>query len=148
MRRAPERAERPARDLLLRHDASEKAVPDDAARAVDHGADGILVSNHGARNLDTVPATIDALPHIAARVSGRVPLLLDGGIRRGTDVIKALALGAKAVLIGRPYAYALAANGADGVTLFSPSSARSWRPPWPSSAARIADLDGRVLWTL
>ena len=88
---------------------------DDAENAVSAGADGIIVSNHGARNLDSVPATIDALPEIAQRVAARVPVLLDGGIRRGTDVVKALALGAKAVLIGRPYAYALAAAGADGV---------------------------------
>jgi 4-hydroxymandelate oxidase len=88
---------------------------DDAQRAVEHGARGIVVSNHGARNLDTLPATIDALPEVAERVAGRVPLLLDGGIRRGTDVIKALARGATAVLIGRPYAYGLAAGGADGV---------------------------------
>ena len=87
----------------------------DAEKAVAAGAAGIIVSNHGARNLDTIPATIEALPEIADRVAGRVPLLLDGGIRRGTDVVKALALGAKAVLIGRPYAYGLAAGGADGV---------------------------------
>ncbi len=87
----------------------------DAERAVQAGAAGIVVSNHGARNLDTVPAAIDALPEIAERVAGRVPLLLDGGVRRGTDVIKALALGANAVMIGRPYAYALAAGGADAV---------------------------------
>jgi 4-hydroxymandelate oxidase len=88
---------------------------DDAARAVDHGAAGILVSNHGARNLDTIPATIDALPEVAASVAGRVPILLDGGIRRGTDIVKAIALGASAVLIGRPYVYGLAVDGADGV---------------------------------
>ena len=87
----------------------------DAARAIQHGAAGILVSNHGARNLDTVPATIDALPAIADRVAGQVPILLDGGIRRGTDLVKAIALGAAAVLIGRPYAWALAASGEDGV---------------------------------
>jgi 4-hydroxymandelate oxidase len=88
---------------------------DDAARAIDHGADGIVVSNHGARNLDTVPATIDALPEVAERVDRRVPLLVDGGIRRGTDIVKAIALGANAVLIGRPYAFALAVEGASGV---------------------------------
>jgi 4-hydroxymandelate oxidase len=88
---------------------------DDAARAINHGAQGIVVSNHGARNLDTVPATIDALPEVADRVAGRVPLLVDGGIRRGTDVVKAIARGASAVLIGRPYAFALAADGASGV---------------------------------
>lgn len=123
--------------------------PDDAARAVDHGADGILVSNHGARNLDTVPATIDALPHIAARVAGRVPLLLDGGIRRGTDVVKALALGAKAVLIGRPYAYALAADGADGVAqLLSILREELETAMALLGRRRTADLDGGVLWTL
>ncbi|MBV9493477.1 MAG: alpha-hydroxy-acid oxidizing protein [Acidobacteria bacterium] len=88
---------------------------DDAALALDHGARGIVVSNHGARNLDTVPATIDALSEVAERVAGRVPLLLDGGIRRGTDVAKARARGANAVLIGRSYAYGLAAGGAEGV---------------------------------
>src|SRR5205814_2277867 len=76
---------------------------------------GIVVSNHAARNLDTVPATIDALPEVAERVAGRVPLLLDGGIRRGTDVVKAIARGASAVLIGRPYAFALAVEGSSGV---------------------------------
>jgi 4-hydroxymandelate oxidase len=89
---------------------------DDAARAVDHGVAGIVVSNHGARNLDTVPATIDALPEVAARVAGRVPILLDGGIRRGTDIVKSIALGASAVLIGRPYVFGLAVDGANGVT--------------------------------
>ncbi len=88
---------------------------DDAELAIEHGAAGIVVSNHGARNLDTVPATIDVLPSIGARVDGRVPLLLDGGIRRGTDVVKALALGATAVLIGRPYVHGLAVDGARGV---------------------------------
>jgi len=88
---------------------------DDAARAIDHGAQGIVVSNHGARNLDTVPATIDALPEVAAAVDRRVPILVDGGIRRGTDIIKSIALGANAVLIGRPYAFALAVDGANGV---------------------------------
>jgi 4-hydroxymandelate oxidase len=90
--------------------------PDDAARAIDVGADGIIVSNHGARNLDTLPATIEALPAIVERVAGRIPILIDGGIRRGTDVLKSLALGATAVLIGRPYVYALAVAGAAGVT--------------------------------
>ena len=90
--------------------------PDDAETAVQAGVDGIFVSNHGARNLDTAPATIDALPLVAERVAGRVPVLVDGGIRRGTDVLKALALGAAAVGIGRPYLYGLAVGGAEGVT--------------------------------
>jgi 4-hydroxymandelate oxidase len=88
---------------------------DDAARAVQEGVAGIVVSNHGGRTLDTLPATLDVLPRIAAQVAGRVPILFDGGIRRGTDILKALALGASAVLVGRPYLYGLAAAGAPGV---------------------------------
>ncbi|OGU23799.1 MAG: alpha-hydroxy-acid oxidizing enzyme [Gemmatimonadetes bacterium RIFCSPLOWO2_12_FULL_68_9] len=87
----------------------------DARRAVEHGVAGIVVSNHGGRQLDGVPATIDALPEIAAAVGGRAELLVDGGVRRGTDVLKALALGARAVLIGRPYVHGLAADGEPGV---------------------------------
>jgi 4-hydroxymandelate oxidase len=89
--------------------------PEDAATAVKAGVAGIIVSNHGARNLDTVPATIDALPLVVERVGGRLPVLVDGGIRRGTDVLKALALGAAAVQIGRPYLWGLGLGGADGV---------------------------------
>ena len=88
---------------------------DDARLALEHGASGVIVSNHGGRNLDTVPATIEALPAIAEAVAGRCPLLLDGGVRRGTDVIKSIAFGASAVMIGRPYAFALAIGGSDGV---------------------------------
>ncbi len=90
-------------------------APEDAARAITEGVDGIIVSNHGGRILDGQMATIDALPAIIAAVQGRVPVLLDGGIRRGTDILKALALGARAVLIGRPYIFALAAAGPLGV---------------------------------
>lgn len=90
-------------------------APDDAVRAADMGMSGVIVSNHGGRTLDTVPATLDVLPLIADAVKGRIPLLLDGGIRRGTDVFKALALGACAVLVGRPYMHALAAAGTLGV---------------------------------
>jgi 4-hydroxymandelate oxidase len=90
-------------------------APEDARLAVEHGADGIIVSNHGGRNLDTTPATIEALPGIIEAVAGRIPVLLDGGVRRGTDVVKALALGASGVLIGRPYLWGLAAGGAEGV---------------------------------
>ena len=90
---------------------------DDAERAVQHGANGIIVSNHGARQLDTVPATIEMLPPIADAVGNRIEVLMDGGIRRGTDVIKALSLGAKAVLVGRPILWGLAFNGADGAAL-------------------------------
>lgn len=90
--------------------------PDDALRAIDHGADGIVVSNHGGRQLDSSPATIEVLPAIAEALDGRLPILLDGGVRRGTDVLKAIALGADAVLIGRPILWGLAADGSDGVT--------------------------------
>jgi 4-hydroxymandelate oxidase len=116
--------------------------PEDAELAVARGADGIIVSNHGGRNLDTAPATLDALPAIVDKVGGRVPVLVDGGIRRGTDIVKALAYGAAAVLIGRPYLYGLAVAGADGVadvvrllrTEFEQAMALVGR-------ARIADLD-------
>lgn len=91
------------------------ASPADAMRAVEAGVQGLVVSNHGGRTLDTVPASIDLLPAVAARVGRRVPVLLDGGIRRGTDVLKAIALGASAVMIGRPYAYGLAVAGGIGV---------------------------------
>ncbi len=89
---------------------------DDAKKAVAIGLNGIVVSNHGGRRLDGVPASIDQLPQIVAAVNGKAEVLLDSGIRRGTDVLKALALGAKAVLIGRPYAWALAADGEAGVS--------------------------------
>ncbi|MGE0710371.1 MAG: alpha-hydroxy acid oxidase [Planctomycetota bacterium] len=89
---------------------------DDAALAVEHGAAGVVVSNHGGRQLDTAIATIDALPEVAAAVAGRAAVLLDGGVRRGTDVIKALALGAQAVLLGRPVLWALAWRGSAGVS--------------------------------
>jgi len=87
---------------------------DDAARAVDHGAAGVIVSNHGGRQLDTAIASIRALPEVAAAVDGRIDVLLDGGVRRGTDVIKAIALGARAVLVGRPVVWGLAAAGESG----------------------------------
>ena len=90
--------------------------PDDAAEAVKIGVAGVIVSNHGARNLDTVPATIDALPGVVRKVEGRVPVIVDGGIRRGTDVIKALGRGASAVGIGRPYLWGLGVAGEAGVT--------------------------------
>ncbi len=89
--------------------------PDDAIKAVEAGCDGIIVSNHGGRVLDSVPATLHALSGVMAAVNGNVPILVDGGIRRGTDILKALALGATAVMIGRPYMHALATAGALGV---------------------------------
>jgi 4-hydroxymandelate oxidase len=120
---------------------------EDAARGVENGAAGIVVSNHGARNLDTVPASIDALPEVVAAVSGRVPVLLDGGIRRGTDIVKAIALGAAAVMIGRPYLYGLSLGGAEGVE----HVVRILRTELESTLMllgrlSVANLDRTILW--
>jgi lactate 2-monooxygenase len=88
--------------------------PDDARRALDYGMDGIVVSTHGGRQVDGSIASLDALPAIVEAVDGRVPVLLDSGVRNGADIFKALALGASAVLLGRPYAYGLAIAGEEG----------------------------------
>ena len=120
---------------------------EDAERGLAEGVDGFIVSNHGGRQLDGAMATIDALPEIADYVADRVPVLMDGGIRRGADVLKALACGARAVLIGRPYLYGLAVDGAAGVTRvvnilrreFEMAMAISGRPT-------IASLDASVIW--
>jgi len=88
---------------------------DDAQRAVDHGVDAVIVSNHGGRQLDTAIPTIRALPEVADAAGSRMPVLVDGGVRRGTDVLKALALGARAVLVGRPVLWGLALDGEAGV---------------------------------
>lgn len=88
---------------------------DDARLALGHGADGIVVSNHGGRSTETLRATIDALPEVVEAVGGRIPVLVDGGFRRGTDIYKAMALGASAVGIGRPYIYGLGSFGQEGV---------------------------------
>jgi 4-hydroxymandelate oxidase len=88
---------------------------EDARLAVESGADGIVVSNHGARQLDSVAATITVLPEIVEAVDGRIPVVMDGGVRRGTDVFKALALGANAVMVGRPICWGLTVGGEDGV---------------------------------
>jgi isopentenyl diphosphate isomerase/L-lactate dehydrogenase-like FMN-dependent dehydrogenase len=87
---------------------------EDAVLACEHGAAGLVVSNHGGRQLDGVPATLDALPEVVAAADGRAEVYLDGGVRRGTDAVKALALGARAVLIGRPALWGLAAGGEEG----------------------------------
>jgi 4-hydroxymandelate oxidase len=121
--------------------------PDDAEKAIKIGASGIIVSNHSGRNLDTVPATIEALPRIAERVSKRIPVLMDGGIRRGTDVLKAIALGANAVLVGKPICFGLASGGAEGVTKtleilraeFEMAMALTGR-------ATIASIDPSLIW--
>jgi 4-hydroxymandelate oxidase len=121
--------------------------PDDAEIAVKSGVSGIIVSNHGARNLDTSPPTIEALPQVAERVAGRLCVLMDGGIRRGTDVLKAIALGAQAVMIGRPYLYALAVAGAEGVARV----VNIFRAEFEMAMAltgktSVADIDASVLW--
>jgi L-lactate dehydrogenase (cytochrome) len=87
----------------------------DARRAAEHGVDGLIVSNHGGRQLDGTLASVEALPEIADAVGDRIEVLLDGGVRRGADVVRALALGARAVMVGRPYLYGLAAGGTAGV---------------------------------
>jgi L-lactate dehydrogenase (cytochrome)/(S)-mandelate dehydrogenase len=91
--------------------------PEEARQAVALGVDGIVVSNHGGRQLDTVPASVEALPAVLDAVDAKVPVLLDSGVRRGSDVLKVLALGARACLIGRPHLWGLASAGRDGVAL-------------------------------
>ena len=88
---------------------------EDAQLAVEHGADGVIVSNHGGRGEESNRSTIECLPEVLEGVAGKIPVLVDGGIRRGTDIFKALALGANAVCIGRPYVWGLAAFGQSGV---------------------------------
>lgn len=89
---------------------------EDALRAVDLGVEGVIVSNHGGRQLDQAPATLDVLPSIVDAVGDRAEVLVDGGVRRGSDIVKALALGAQACLVGRAYLYGLAAGGEAGVS--------------------------------
>jgi len=91
------------------------ATAEDTALAVDHGVDAIVVSNHGGRQLDGAIASLDAVPEVVAAAAGRIPVLADGGVRSGTDVFKALALGAQAVLVGRPVLWGLTHAGASGV---------------------------------
>ena len=122
--------------------------PLDAAKAAAAGLDGIVVSNHGARNMDTVPPTIEALPRIADAVDGRSTLLMDGGVRRGTDVLKALALGASAVLIGRPYLYGLAANGPEGIARVITLLRNEFEMAMALTGRRtLKEIDRTVLWT-
>ncbi|HET9838893.1 MAG TPA: alpha-hydroxy acid oxidase [Candidatus Angelobacter sp.] len=122
-------------------------APEDGRHAIDYGADGIIVSNHGGRNLDLLPATIAALPRIAEAVAGRIPVLLDSGVRRGTDVLTALALGASAVLIGRPYIYGLAIAGARGVERVISILRDEFQRAMALTGRRsIAEIDASVLW--
>jgi 4-hydroxymandelate oxidase len=121
---------------------------EDGRLAVSCGADGVIVSNHGGRNLDRVPATIDALPRVVEAVAGRIPVMLDSGIRRGTDVLMALALGAKAVFIGRPYVYGLALGGAKGVErVISILRDELERAMALTGRRSIAEIDETVLWS-
>jgi 4-hydroxymandelate oxidase len=121
--------------------------PDDAVRAANSGVAGIIVSNHGARNLDTLPSTAQALPRIAQKLQGRIPLLVDGGIRRGTDVLKALALGASAVLVGRPYLYALSIAGAAGVArVLEILKVELQMAMALTGKTKISEIDRGVLW--
>jgi 4-hydroxymandelate oxidase len=120
---------------------------EDAELAREQGLAGVIVSNHGARNLDTVPATIDALPRITDAVGSDFTVLVDGGVRRGTDVLKALALGAKAVLVGRPIFHGLASAGADGVTRMLAILRRELEMAMAlSGTARVAEIDRTALW--
>ena len=121
--------------------------PDDAERAVQAGVAGVIVSNHGARNLDTGPATIDALPGVVAKIGGKFPVLVDGGIRRGTDVLKALGLGATAVLIGRPYVYGLAVDGSNGVARIVTILRRELESAMAlCGRPSIASIDSSAIW--
>jgi 4-hydroxymandelate oxidase len=119
---------------------------EDASLALEHGAAGIIVSNHGGRQLDGALPTAIALPSVADAVGGAVPVLVDGGIRRGGDVLKALALGARAVLIGRPYLWGLAVAGDDGVaTVVEDLEAGLRRAMALTGRVRLADIDRTVL---
>ncbi len=119
--------------------------PEDAALAVEHGVQGIVVSTHGGRQLDGVLASVEALPGVVEAVAGRAEVYLDGGVRRGTDVLKALALGARAVFVGRPALWGLAVGGAGGVGGLWSCCGRSWSLRWSSPDCRISNPSGRSL---
>lgn len=119
----------------------------DAELAVEHGAAGIVVSNHGGRQLDGAPATLDVLPEIADAVGGRLEIYLDGGVRRGTDILKAVALGAQAVCIGRPYVWGLAADGARGVRRVIEMLKYEFDTAMALTGMRsVTELDPGVIW--
>ncbi len=116
--------------------------PGDARRAVDHGVDAVVVSNHGGRQLDHLPATVDVLPDVVEEVGSEIEVLVDSGIRRGTDILTALALGARGVLVGRAYLYGLAAAGEAGVRHVIDILATELRTAMAlSGARRVPDLD-------
>jgi 4-hydroxymandelate oxidase len=120
--------------------------PDDARRAVDHGASGVVVSNHGGRQLDGSPATATVLGPVADAVQGRIEVLVDGGVRRGSDVLRALALGARAVLLGRPILWGLATGGEDGArAVLETLRAELDEAMALSGCARIADVTRDLL---
>jgi len=119
---------------------------DDARRAADLGVDAVSVSNHGGNGLDGAPATIRALPEVVSAVGDRIDVLMDGGVRRGGDVVKAVALGARAVLIGRPYIWAMAAGGEQGVTEILAAFRKGISGTLTLlDCPGVADLDPRVL---
>jgi 4-hydroxymandelate oxidase len=121
--------------------------PDDAVAAVEAGVDGIIVSNHGGRQLDGAVATADVLPAIADAVGGRAPVLVDGGIRTGVDVLRALALGASAVLIGRPMLWGLTAGGSEGVSAVLEHFREEITLAMRLAGARtVADVDRTLVW--
>ncbi|WP_276352316.1 alpha-hydroxy-acid oxidizing protein [Cohnella caldifontis] len=123
--------------------------PADALLAMEHGADGIVVSNHGGRQLDGAIGTIEALPEVAEAVNGKVPLLIDGGFRRGADILKAIALGAHAVQIGRPYIYGLAVAGQAGVEqVLSNLLAETELQLAISGKCGIKDVDRSLIWDI
>ena len=121
---------------------------EDAEKAVSLGLDGIVVSNHGGRRLDGMPASIDRLPGIVEVVGNRAEVYMDGGVRRGTDVLKALALGARAVLIGRPYAWGLAANGEAGVRkVIELLREETLNAMLTTGCAKVADIERSLIMT-
>ena len=120
--------------------------PQEARTAIDHGIDGLIVSNHGGRQLDGAPATIEVLPSIVDAVADRIPVLLDGGVRRGSDVVKALAMGAKACLVGRPQLWGLAVAGEAGVAHMLEIYRREIdRVMGLCGVGRIADINKEIL---